>query len=281
MAIRIITDSTSDIPMEQQAGLGIEIVSLTVHFGSEEYIDGVSLTNSQFYQKLAVCEELPTTAQVNPEKFEQVFRSYSEEDEIIGIFISSGLSGTCQSAMMAKDVIRSDRIHVIDSLSATFGLALLVYEAIRMRDEGKTAAQICETIQSLVGRLRFYIALDTLKYLKMGGRLSSSSALLGTMLRIKPIITLKGGVVEVADKKPGSKAAIEAVAQQVKTDRPDPKYRVVFGDSDAPDRTRMLKDFLEGEVDIAASETVAMGAVIGTHAGPGCAGLAYITRADG
>lgn len=281
MAIRIITDSTSDIPMERQAGLGIEIVSLTVHFGSEEYIDGVSLTNSQFYQKLAACEELPTTAQVNPEKFEQVFRSYGEEDEIIGIFISSGLSGTFQSAQIAKDLIHSDRIHVIDSKSATFGLALLVYEAIRMRDEGKTAKEICTEIESLISRMRFYIALDTLKYLKMGGRLSSSSALLGTMLRIKPIITLKDGVVDVADKKPGTKAAVEAVAQRAKADRPDPNYRIVFGDSAAPDRTLMLKSFLEGEVDIAASETVAMGAVIGTHAGPGCAGMAYIVRADG
>ncbi len=276
MAIRIVTDSTSDIPINRQAELGIEIVSLTVHFGSEEYIDGVSLTNAQFYEKLATCQELPTTAQVNPEKFEQVFRSYGEEDEIIGIFISSGLSGTFQSAKIAKDLIQSDRIHVIDSKSATFGLALLVFEAIRMRDEGKTAKEICDTVESLVHRLKFFIALDTLKYLKMGGRLSSSSALLGTMLRIKPIITLKDGVVDVADKKPGSKAAVEAVAQVVKADKPDPKYPVVFGDSAAPDRTLMLKGFLGNDIDLANSKSVEMGAVIGTHAGPGCTGMAYI-----
>lgn len=280
MAIRIITDSTSDIPFEQQASLGIEIVPLSVRFGSEEYIDGVTLSKSQFFQKLTECEELPTTAQVNPEKFVQIFRNYSKDDEIIGIFISGELSGTFQSSVIAKELVNSEKIHLIDSRTVTFGLALLVYEAVRMRDAGHSAAEICETIQSLTGRLKFYAVVDTLKYLKMGGRLSASSALLGTMLRIKPIISLQDGKVEAVDKKQGLKAAVQAIAQKVKAERPDPGYQIVLGDSNAPGLTAMLKEALAAEIDIAGSTSLELGAVVGTHSGPGCAGLAYITRAD-
>ena len=281
MGIKIITDSTSDIPFERQSELGIEIVPLTVRFGNEEYIDGVTLTKPQFFQKLASGSELPTTAQVNPEKFAQVFRRYDKEDEIIGIFISSKLSGTFQSAVIAKDLLHSEKIHVIDSRSVTFGLALLVYEAVRMRDAGYSATEICNAMQSLTQRLRFYAVIDTLKYLKMGGRLSTSSALLGTMLRIKPIITLQNGVVEVIDKKQGQKSAVEAIAQKVQADQPDPNYQVVFGDSNAPNLTAMLKESLKGDVDVVGSTSVELGAVVGTHAGPGCAGLAYVMRAEG
>jgi DegV family protein with EDD domain len=280
MAIRIITDSTSDIPFEQQASLGIEIVPLSVRFGSEEYIDGVTLSKPQFFQKLAECEELPTTAQVNPEKFAQIFRKYGEDDEIIGIFISGELSGTFQSSVIAKGIVNSEKIHLIDSRTVTFGLALLVYEAVRMRDAGHSAAEICEAIQSLTGRLKFYAVVDTLKYLKMGGRLSASSALLGTMLRIKPIISLQDGKVEAVDKKQGLKAAVQAIAQKVKAERPDPSYQIVLGDSNAPSLTAMFKEALAGDIDIAGSALVELGAVVGTHAGPGCAGLAYIMRAD-
>jgi DegV family protein with EDD domain len=280
MAIRIITDSTSDIPFEQQASLGIEIVPLSVRFGSEEYIDGVTLSKPQFFQKLAECEELPTTAQVNPEKFAQIFRKYGEDDEIIGIFISGELSGTFQSSVIAKGIVNSEKIHLIDSRTVTFGLALLVYEVVRMRDAGHSAAEICEAIQSLTGRLKFYAVVDTLKYLKMGGRLSASSALLGTMLRIKPIISLQDGKVEAVDKKQGLKAAVQAIAQKVKAERPDPSYQIVLGDSNAPSLTAMFKEALAGDIDIAGSALVELGAVVGTHAGPGCAGLAYIMRAD-
>lgn len=281
MAIRIVTDSTSDIPFEQRAGLGIEIVPLSVRFGSEEYIDGVTLTKPQFFQKLAQCEELPTTAQVNPEKFAQIFRGYDKEDEIIGIFISGALSGTFQSAVIAKEIVNSEKIHLIDSRSVTFGLALLVYEAVRMRDEGHSAAEICTAVEALVTRLKFYAVVDTLKYLKMGGRLSASSALLGTMLRIKPIISLRDGKVEAVDKRQGQKAAVQAIAQKVKADLPDAGYPILFGDSNAPNLTAMLKEALAGEVDITDSASLELGAVVGTHAGPGCAGLAYITRAGG
>lgn len=162
MAIRIITDSTSDIPLDQQEEFGIEIVSLSVRFGNEDYLDGVNLTKEHFYEELSQCEKLPTTAQVNPGKFVEVFSKYlDDEDEIIGIFISSKLSGTFQSAQIARKMLNAGNIFVIDSLSATFGLALLVYEAVKMRNDGYSAAAIFNAIAKLTKRLKFYAVVDT------------------------------------------------------------------------------------------------------------------------
>lgn len=280
MAVRIITDSTSDLTPGQQKELGVEVVPLLVRFGQEEFVDGVTLKNEQFYERLAKSDELPTTAQVTPERFAEAFGKYGEEDEIVGIFISSDMSGTYQSAVIAKKLLGKDRIHLIDSRNVTFALGLLVCEAARMRDRGMSADEICGEIQSLIGRLRFYAVVDTLKYLKMGGRLSSSSALLGTMLRIKPIITVNNGLVDVFEKKQGRKAALEAIAEKVRRERPDPARLITFGDSVAPDMTELLKASLQGEYDPANSYTLALGAVVGTHAGPGCAGIAYFVKAD-
>jgi EDD domain protein, DegV family len=280
MAVRIITDSTADIARGQQEALGIEIVPLLVRFGQEEFVDGVSLSNREFYERLEHSEELPTTAQVTPERFEQVFGKYGAEDEIVGIFISSEMSGTYQSAVIAKEQLNNSRIHLIDSRNVTFALGLLVYEAVRMRDAGHTAGEICDEIGLLIKRMRFYIVLDTLKYLKMGGRLSSSSALLGTMLRVKPIITVTNGLVTVFEKKQGRKAALEEIVQLVKKERPDQNLLVTFGDSVAPDMVRMLKESLEGELNLENSRTLALGAVVGTHGGPGAAGIAYFAKAD-
>lgn len=279
MAIKIIADSTSDIPLEQQEELGIEIVPLSVRFGSEEYIDGVTLTKPQFYKKLKECTDLPTTAQINPDQFEKIFKKYLDQgDEIIGIFLSGKLSGTCQSAVIAKDMIGSDKIHIIDSRNVTFGLALLVYEAVRMRDSGCTVKEICDGVESLMKRLRFYIVVDTLKYLKMGGRLSGSSAFFGTMLHIKPIISLEDGAVVVVEKKKGHKAAIEWLMQKMEQEKPDLKYKIVIGGSAVPQFCAMMQEALNERVKGADREMVEMGAVVGTHGGPGCVGLAYIAE---
>lgn len=281
MAIRIITDSTSDISLDLQKKLGIEIVSLNVRFGDEEYLDGVNLSKEDFYKKLAQCEQLPTTAQVNPDKFVEVFSKYTDTaDEVIGIFISSKLSGTFQSAQIAKKILNNENIYLVDSLSGTFGLALLVYEAIRMRDGGQSAKEIHSAVEKLTGRLRLYAIVDTLKYLKMGGRLSSSSAFLGTILHIKPILSVENGVIVPVDKKKGQKAAVECIAQKMSEEKPDTRYQVVFGDSDAPDLTEMMKSAVSATLAIENSESVAIGTVVGTHTGPGCAGVAYIASME-
>ncbi|MBW7572998.1 DegV family protein [Caproiciproducens faecalis] len=279
MAIKIITDSTSDIAFDRQEELGIKIVSLSVRFGDKEYVDGVDLTKPQFFQMLRESAELPTTAQVNPERFEKIFaESVQNGDEVIGIFISSKLSGTYQSAVIAKQMLGAENIHLIDSLSVSFGLALLVYEMIKLRDAGKSAPEICSAVKELKKRQKFYAIIDTLKYLKMGGRLSASSAFIGSMLHIKPIIAIENGEIKAFDKKKGHKAAAQRIAEMMEQEKPDSAYRVFFGDSDAQQFINLLKDAVESVADISDSETVALGSVVGTHGGPGCVGISYIAQ---
>jgi DegV family protein with EDD domain len=278
MAIRIITDSTSDIALERQEELEIEIIPLSVRFGKEEYLDGVDLTKQQFYEKLAAASELPTTAQINPERFVKIFSQYPPEDEIIGIFISGRMSGTYQSAGIAKNLLGAQNIYLVDSRAVTFGLGLLVLEAVRMRDEGCSAKEIYEKLEALKPRMRFYAVIGTLKYLKMGGRLSASSALFGAMLQIKPIVTFRDGEVLAIEKRKGMKAAIEWITESVLQDPPDEKRHILLGDSIAPDVEQMLRESLSKHFDLSGSVPFELGSVVGTHAGPGCAGVAYISK---
>lgn len=281
MAIRIITDSTSDIPLEWQEKLGIEIIPLSVRFGSEEYLDGVDLTKQEFFERLANCQELPTTAQINPERFERIFQKYSPSDEVIGIFLSRRMSGTYQSAGIAKEILGAQNIMLIDSRSVTFALGLLVLEAVRMRDAGMSAPEICQGVSDLIGRLRFYAVIDTLKYLKMGGRLSASSALFGTMLHIKPIVTFQDGEVVAIEKRKGLKAATEFIAQKMELDPPDPDCQIALGHSIAPELDALLKQTISNHADLTKSVNFTLGSVVGTYAGPGAAGVAYIARKNG
>ncbi len=278
MAIRIITDSTSDIAFQRQEELGIEMIPLSVRFGNEEYLDGVDLTKPQFYEKLAAAPELPTTAQINPERFVKIFSQYPPEDEIIGIFISGRMSGTYQSAGIAKNLLGAQNVYLVDSRVVTFGLGLLVLEAVRLRDEGCSAKEICEKLEALKPRMRFYAVIGTLKYLKMGGRLSASSALFGAMLQIKPIVTFRDGEVLAIEKRKGMKAAIAWITESVLQDPPDEKHHILLGDSIAPDVEQMLRQSLSEHFDLSGSEPFELGSVVGTHAGPGCAGVAYISK---
>jgi DegV family protein with EDD domain len=279
LAIRIITDSTSDIPIENQALLGIDIVPLSVIFEGDKYTDGIELKKEQFYEMLSNSTTLPTTSQVNPDEFEVLFKSYIDAgDTVVGIFISSKLSGTYQSAVIAKESLGSDQIFVVDSKSATFGLALLVYEAIKMRDRGDGAEQIFEALNELSDRVKFYAVVNTLKYLKMGGRLSSSAAILGGMLHIKPLVSIIDGVVKSVAKERGQKAAFSWILDKLKKDAPDTQYPFVAGHSNDPKIMDEFIAYITKTVNTATPVICEIGCVIGTHSGPGCVGLAYIPQ---
>ena len=163
MAIRIITDSTCDIELEEQERLGIDIVPLTVSFGEDQYLDRVEINKKDFFDKLRKCDSLPTTSQANPDGFLKLFSQYTDAgDVVVYIGISSKLSGTYQSALIAKDMAGSKDIYVIDSKNATFGLALLVRAAVKMRDEGKNADEIVSSIEDLIGRIKLMAVVSTL-----------------------------------------------------------------------------------------------------------------------
>ena len=225
MSIRIITDSTCDLSPAQLQVLDIDFIPLSVYFGQEQYLDKVELSPEAFYQKLGQSKELPTTSQVNPDTFISHFQSELEKGhEIVGIFLSSRLSGTFQSAVIAKDQLQNDKIHLIDSMSASFGSALLLRHAARLRDEGKSAEEICQALDSIKDRLAVYGMVDTLKYLHKGGRLSASAAAVGTMLKLKPIVGIKDGAVVSVSKARGYKSAFRHLVHLLEREPADPQF---------------------------------------------------------
>lgn len=277
--VRIITDSTSDISQKDAAALGITVVPLTVHFGDEAYKDGVDLTLEDFYKKLAAAETLPTTSQVPPGEFAPLFQGFTDAgDGVVGIFISSEMSGTYQSAEVARTQVGRDNVFVIDSRTTTFELALLVRLAVRYRDNGLTAAEIDARIRSLIGRARLFAVVDTLKYLKMSGRISTTTAFVGGLLGINPIIAITDGRVVSIGKARGLKAGLKIIQEQMIASPPDPDFPVIFGNTNAPDALRQTVDYLVKEFGLTDYMEADIGTIVGTHVGPGAAGIAYIAR---
>ncbi len=277
--VRIITDSTSDISQKDAAALGITVVPLTVHFGEEAYKDGVDLPLEEFYKKLAAAETLPTTSQVPPGEFVPLFQSFADAgDDVVGIFISSEMSGTCQSAEVARAQVGRDNVFVIDSRTTTFELALLVRLAVRYRDSGLTAAEIDARIRALIGRARLYAVVDTLKYLKMSGRISTTTAFVGGLLGINPIIAITDGRVISIGKARGLKAGLKIIQEQMAASPPDPDFPVIFGHTNAPDALRQTVDYLTKEFCLTDYLESDIGTIVGTHVGPGAAGIAYIAK---
>lgn len=275
--IRIITDSSSDITREEAEKLGVEVIALNVAFGEENFLDGVNITHDEFYKRLEEAEELPKTSQMNPAGFVQVFEKFiNQGDEIIGLFLSSKLSGTYQSSIIASQMLETDKIHIVDSKNASLGLAVLVREAVKLRDEGKTAKEIEAKMTELVEKVGLVAVFDTLKYLKMGGRISATSALIGGALGISPVISVVDGAVEVIGKTRGHKKSIKFMIDYMEKNKPDANYPIDFG------YTRIIKnldDFkasCKPKFELGEEATREIGAIIGTHVGPGAFGVAYI-----
>lgn len=278
--IRIITDSTCDLDRETAARLGIEVIPLSLHFGSQAYIDGVSIDHDTFYQKLSEADRLPTTSQLNPADILDVVLPYLEQgDDVVGIFLSSKLSGTFQSAAIAAAMSESDRFYLVDSQNVTFGMALLVHVACRLRDEGNSAAEIAAALDKLKGRVRLVAVVDTLKYLQMGGRISAASAAMGNLLGINPLVGVIDGAVEAIGKTRGKKSAYRHLLKLVEADLPDLSYPIYFGHTHAPENMTELQNAIMPALTAPAEIYCAeIGSVIGTHVGPGAAGLAYIAN---
>lgn len=283
MSVSIIAGSTCDLSKAQQEALGIRVLPLTVLFGEEAYYDGVTITRREFYEKLRAAEELPHTSQVSPADFEAAFsEALARGDEVLCVTVSSSLSGTWQSAMIAKDMVSApEKVHIVDSRAVTMAEALLLFQAVRLRDEGLCAADIAKELEALKPRIRIFAAIDTLKYLRMGGRLSGATAAIGGVLQLKPIITLDDdGLVTVASVCRGTKKAYRTIAEELKKQPPAAlPHAVVLGNTDAPELMDELTAALLAEgVDVSAADRLDIGAVVGTHAGPGCVGAAWIAK---
>lgn len=277
--IRIITDSTCDLTKADQEKLGITVIPLQVLFGTTQFTDGVDLTTEEFYQKLETEKELPTTTQINPDTFVNVFEEYLKQgDEIITILLSSHLSGTYQSAVIAKEMLETDKIHLIDSQNVTLGLALIVREAVKLRDNGLSAKDIVNKIEELKGQVRVVAIVDTLKYLQKGGRISAASAVVGTALGIKPIVQVKDGIVQVLGKERGQKKMYKFITSYLEENQIDTNYSVVYAHSMAEASLEPFKEMIQEKYEIKESSTVGIGSTVGTHVGPGAVGIAFVTK---
>ena len=275
--VKIITDSTCDLTKERMEELGVICVPLTVHIGDDIYLDGVNLSKTEFYEKLRTEKSFPTTAQPTPHTFEEVFTAALEEaDEVVCLLISSDLSGTVQSANIAKNTLERDEIHILDSRTTCLSLGLLVEIAAQ---RAKTAAEIMAEMQGLTSRVRICAGIETLEYLKKGGRLSGTAAALGTMLNIRPLMGILDGKVLMLGKARGNKKMYAQLKQMVEEEGIDDAYPVLLGHAQSMENYEKFKevcgDLIAGRTQLYGD----IGCVVGTHAGPGIVGIAFIKKA--
>jgi len=279
MRIKIITDSVADIPKNIAKDLDITVVPLSVHFGSTSYRDGVDLTTDEFFEKLSKSERLPTTSQVNPGEFKRVFEEHLEAyDHIICITMSEAMSGTYKAANIAKEFIGTEKIDIFDSKAISFGFGLVVIEAARSVKIGKSLNEIRESIRYNIDNLENLFIVDTLEYLKKGGRLSTAEAFVGNVLKIKPVITINNeGKLESIDKIRGRKRVINYFVDYIKKNGHDLSGKTI-GLFHAVDHEYLKKliTVINDEFNVKEIIQSEVGTVVGTHSGPGCLAMVFI-----
>lgn len=280
MNVRIVIDSTSDVTPEVRAQC--TVVPLTVHFGEEEYIDGVTMNHRQFYEKLIESDVLPTTSQPTPEAFAQVYREAKEAgEEVVVLTIAAKLSGTYQSACIAA-MDFPGMVHVVDSQTAAIGGGILAELAVELARQGLTAAQIAEELTRRREDVCLVAMLDTLEFLKRGGRLSKTAAFAGALLSIKPVITLQKGEIVVLGKARGSKQANNLLATEIqKAGGANFSAPILLGYSGLSDE--LLRKYIADSAPLWEGQTQQLRAtpicgVIGTHAGPGAIAVAFFKK---
>ena len=280
MSVKIIVDSTSDLTVAVRQR--VHVVPLTIRFGDKEYIDGVTINSREFYEKLVECDDLPTTSQATPASFEGVFRQTVDAgDDAVVITLASKLSGTYQSAVIAAEEYE-DRIHVVDSTTVAIGGGILTELALRLVDQGLSAAEIAKTLERERENIRLVALVDTLEYLKRGGRISKTVAFAGSLLSIKPVITVEDGEIKMLGKARGSKQGNNLLVQEIEkaggVDFSKPLMLGYTGISDAllrkyiQDSDALWKDYRD-ELSVST-----IGSVVGTHAGPGAIAVAFFKK---
>lgn len=279
--VKILFDSASDISLEEANAMGAELISIKIRFGDEEFSDGVDLTREEFFEKLSGSDKLPQTSQINPAEFAAAFEKLtSDGSEVVCITLSSKLSGTFKNAVGAAEKF-GGKVFVVDSLNASTGEKILCQYALRLVKEGLCAAEIAAALDEEKGRIRVLAVLDTLKFLKMGGRISAVTAFAGEMLSIKPVIGIVDGEVKLLGKAIGSKKSGNLLTKLIKENGVDfsMPHGVMWSGAD----DTVLKRYVEDSRDLWAAETDSLpaymiGSTIGTHIGPGAIGVAFYSK---
>jgi len=279
MTVRIVTDSSCDLPQAMADALGIRIVPLSVRFGDTEYIDRTTITATEFWSKCAASATLPETAAPSPGSFEETYRSLAAEGAtaIVVVALSSDLSATMQSAeLAARAVAPGIDVRIVDSRNASMGLGLTVLACAELAKTGASADEVVARAQSVIPRTRVFAALDTLDNLKKGGRIGGAKAMLATVMSIKPLISITNGLVEEAGKqRTRSKALAHLVDILRNQEVPIERLSILNAQcSDIDAFVAMVKEVYAGEIIVGD-----IGAVIGTHAGQGTIGIVFLLSA--
>ena len=281
MALRILVDSTFDFTPEQLELTGIEVVRLHVNFGGEDFVDGVDITPEGFYERLIESDALPTTSQAAPADFAEAFeRLTANGDEVVCLTISSKLSGTYQSAMIAAADFEG-RVRVVDTLNVALGAQILARYALRLASGGRGMDEVADELERVKGRVHIIALLDTLEYLKRGGRISTAAAAVGGVFSIKPVITIRDGAVAVIGKARGSKNGENLLAQLIEKHGVDFTMPYVLGYTGLSDALlqKYKADSARLWVGYAKDLPVSIvGSVVGTHAGPGAIAVAFFGK---
>lgn len=279
MSVKIIIDSTNDLSTENKSR--VTTVPVTIRFGNTEYVDGIDINTTEFYEKLIENDVLPTTSQPTPDSFENVYKTIKENgDEAVVITISSKLSGTFQSANIAAEDYR-DCIYIVDSGSVAIGGGILAEYAIRLADEGKTAKEIYDELTKVKENICIVALLDTLEYLKKGGRISATAAIAGSLLSIKPVINVVDGVINTLGKARGSKQGNNLLVKEIQQAGGVDFSMPLLGYTGLTDV--LLKKYIEDstylwEESVNTLPSTIIGSAIGTHAGPGAVAVAFFRK---
>ena len=277
--VRIITDSAADFEPAELERLNIICIPLSVMLGEKSYRENIDLSKKEFYELLASTGATPQTSQPAPNLLFEHFRDAKNAgDEAIYISISSGISGTYQTALITLEDVECDDCYVVDSLNATAGERILVDYAVRLRDEGKNAKEIVEALEAIRSKVVLTACIDTLEYLYRGGRISQTVYKLGTMAQVKPIIRFSAeGTIEVPAKAMGMRKGMDQLCKRLEAQKPDMNHKiyVVYTADRAIGETLAQKVAAQG-YEIPADQIVPVGAVIGSHIGPGGCGIIYI-----
>lgn len=277
--IRLLVDTAADYTLKELEEKNISLVPLTVMIGENSYLDTIELERNDLYKMLESGTDFPKTSQPSPQMFVELFEDAKNKgDEIICILISSSLSGTCQSAHLAKTMVDYDNIYIIDSLSATHAIRIMADYALKLIDEGLTASEITKRVEEMKSRVKILAAVDTLDYLCRGGRLSKTAAAIGTLANLKPLLTVSTeGKVEVIGKCIGRVKALNQLIkllQEKKIDTDFPLYTLYAYGTES---TEKLEKKLESE-NYSVTDRLQIGSTIGAHVGPGATGIIFVEK---
>jgi DegV family protein with EDD domain len=274
MTVRVVTDSTSDIPKALADELGITVIPLTVQFGEQSYRDGIDLTADDFYARLATTKELPQTSQPPPALFEHAYRHLITQGDVVSVHLSHKFSGTVESARSVASQVAPAQIAVVDSGSVSMGLGMCVLAAARAARDGASMQECADVAQSTAERVHVAVAFETLEYLRRGGRIGRASAFLGGLLHLRPVLTVKDGEAFPVTRARSRQKAIDEICSLLT--KHEHITDVAIAHTTTPDDAASLAGRVRALAPHATLHEVRFGPVLGVHGGPGMLGVAVV-----